>query len=33
MSIGAGFVARAFSGDEEHLTSIMEEAIGYRDML
>jgi 2-oxoglutarate ferredoxin oxidoreductase subunit beta len=30
LSLGAGFVARAFSGDEEHLTSIMEEAVGYK---
>ena len=27
ISLGAGFVARAFSGDPEHLTSIMIEAI------
>ena len=30
ISMGAGFVARAFSGDKEHLTSIMVEAIKYR---
>jgi 2-oxoglutarate ferredoxin oxidoreductase subunit beta len=30
ISAGAGFVARAFSGDTEHLTSIMIEAINYR---
>lgn len=30
ISLGAGFVARGFSGDVEHLTSIMEEAINYR---
>lgn len=29
LSLGAGFVARAFSGDEEHLAQIMEEAIKY----
>lgn len=29
LSLGAGFVARAFSGDEEHLAQIMEEAIRY----
>lgn len=27
---GAGFVARAFSGDKEHLTAIMAEAIKYK---
>ena len=30
IALGAGFVARAFSGDMEHLTSIMMEAIKYR---
>lgn len=30
LSLGAGFVARAFSGDLEHLTKIMVEAIKYR---
>lgn len=30
ITMGAGFVARAFSGDKEHLTSIMMEAIKYR---
>lgn len=30
LALGAGFVARAFSGDREHLTSIMTEAIKYR---
>ena len=30
ISMGAGFVARAFSGDPEHLTSIMMEAINYK---
>lgn len=30
ISMGAGFVARAFSGDMEHLTSIMIEAIKYK---
>lgn len=30
ISLGAGFVARAFSGDREQLTSIMVEAIKYR---
>ncbi|TYQ15448.1 UNVERIFIED_CONTAM: 2-oxoglutarate ferredoxin oxidoreductase subunit beta [Acetivibrio alkalicellulosi] len=30
LSLGAGFVARAFSGDKEHLVSIMKEAIKYR---
>ncbi len=30
LSLGAGFVARAFSGDKEHLTSIMAEAIKYK---
>ncbi len=30
IALGAGFVARAFSGDMEHLTSIMIEAIKYR---
>lgn len=30
LSLGAGFVARAFSGDKEHLAAIMEEAIKYR---
>jgi len=27
---GAGFVARAFSGDPEHLTAIMKKAISYK---
>jgi 2-oxoglutarate ferredoxin oxidoreductase subunit beta len=30
ISAGAGFVARAFSGDTEHLVSIMKEAISYK---
>lgn len=30
ISLGAGFVARAFSGDKEHLKHIMEEAINYK---
>lgn len=30
ISLGAGFVARAFSGDKEHLVSVMAEAIKYR---
>lgn len=30
IALGAGFVARAFSGDKEHLTSIMVEAIKYK---
>jgi 2-oxoglutarate ferredoxin oxidoreductase subunit beta len=30
ISMGAGFVARAFTGDSEHLTSIMVEAIKYK---
>ncbi|MCX7708580.1 MAG: thiamine pyrophosphate-dependent enzyme [Clostridia bacterium] len=30
LSLGAGFVARAFSGDKEHLVSIMLEAIQFR---
>ncbi len=30
VSLGAGFVARAFSGDREQLTSIMKEAINYK---
>ena len=30
ISLGAGFVARAFSGDREQLTSIMKEAINYK---
>lgn len=30
ISLGAGFVARAFSGDKEHLISIMTEAINYK---
>ncbi|HEX9059501.1 MAG TPA: thiamine pyrophosphate-dependent enzyme [Clostridia bacterium] len=30
LSLGAGFVARAFSGEKEHLASIMEKAINYR---
>jgi 2-oxoglutarate/2-oxoacid ferredoxin oxidoreductase subunit beta len=30
ISLGAGFVARAFSGDKEHLESIMTAAIKYR---
>ena len=29
ISAGAGFVARAFSGDKEHLVSIMKQAITY----
>lgn len=29
VSLGAGFVARAFSGDRKQLTSIMKEAINY----
>lgn len=30
LSLGAGFVARAFSGDREHLVQIMLEAVKYR---
>ncbi len=30
ISAGAGFVARAFSGDTEHLVSVMKEAISYK---
>lgn len=30
ISAGAGFVARAFSGDTEHLISVMKEAISYK---
>jgi 2-oxoglutarate ferredoxin oxidoreductase subunit beta len=30
VSMGAGFVARAFSGDIEHLTMIMAEAVKYK---
>ncbi len=30
LALGAGFVARAFSGDKEHLTAIMVEAIKYK---
>ena len=30
LSLGAGFVARAFSGDKEHLVSVMYEAIKYK---
>ena len=30
ISAGAGFVARAFSGDTNHLVSIMKEAISYK---
>ena len=30
IGMGAGFVARAFSGDKEHLISIMTEAINYK---
>ncbi len=30
IALGAGFVARAFSGDTEHLTQIMMEAIKFR---
>lgn len=30
VALGAGFVARAFSGDKEHLTSVMVEAINYK---
>jgi 2-oxoacid:acceptor oxidoreductase, beta subunit, pyruvate/2-ketoisovalerate family len=30
ITMGAGFVARAFSGDKEQLTSIMAEAINYK---
>ena len=30
ISLGAGFVARAFTGDLEHLTSVMVEAIRYK---
>ena len=30
ISLGAGFVARAFSGDKEHLKQIMKEAINYK---
>jgi 2-oxoglutarate/2-oxoacid ferredoxin oxidoreductase subunit beta len=30
LAVGAGFVARAFSGDQEQLVTIMKEAITYR---
>ena len=30
ISLGAGFVARAFSGDKQHLKYIMKEAINYK---
>jgi len=30
ISLGAGFVARAFSGDKQHLKQIMKEAINYK---
>ncbi|MCX8131789.1 MAG: thiamine pyrophosphate-dependent enzyme [Clostridia bacterium] len=30
IALGAGFVARAFSGENEHLTTIMVEAIKYK---
>ncbi len=30
LALGAGFVARAFSGDKAHLTSIMVEAMKYK---
>lgn len=30
ISAGAGFVGRAFSGDTEHLVSLMKEAISYK---
>ncbi len=30
ISAGAGFVARSFSGDSEHLISVMKEAISYK---
>ncbi len=30
LALGAGFVARAFSGDKEHLTSIMIEAMKFK---
>lgn len=30
ISLGAGFVARAFSGDKKHLKHIMQEAINYK---
>lgn len=30
IAAGAGFVARAFSGDKEHLTDIMKQAISYK---
>lgn len=30
ISLGAGFVARAFSGDKQHLKYIMQEAINYK---
>jgi 2-oxoglutarate/2-oxoacid ferredoxin oxidoreductase subunit beta len=30
ITMGAGFVARAFSGDKEHLVSIMTEAINHK---
>lgn len=30
LSLGAGFVARAFSGDRDHLVQVMTEAIQYR---
>lgn len=30
VSAGCGFVARAFSGDQEHLTAIIKEAVNYK---
>lgn len=30
LSLGAGFVARAFSGDKDHLVEVMTEAISYK---
>ncbi len=30
LSLGAGFVARAFSGEKDHLVEIMQEAINYK---
>ncbi len=30
LSLGAGFVARSFSGDKEHLISVMTEAINFK---